>query len=1041
MFLDDIVGPMSVEEAKQRLDPKCWKGYKKQGTKVKDGVRVNNCVPKESVAEDAWHDGSNAWSSEHDQWAKESAGEGMLAIGDPVQIVGDVEFKGKTGEVADMGKDGRFVVVNLYNFGKHSFHASDVSYNEYADEKDVEEFWDEPPEVREAKSLTKRVRIVKGSEAGKTGTVGEVRHGAFKGAPKTFTVDIDGGGSIQLPKEALRLLKDQGVAEGSLEANTPDPVVVVQDLKGNILDKLNLSVAAQKYKLGQPQNIKNQLAHQNYTKVGNYTIVSPMSGQPQDATTQGMAEGGFGRDEEFLNRERNAGLEHETNNIQISINGQPWKVVAGKGYADSQEERNYLNNMRKWAEKKSAATGKKWAVTLTGANPTVNELSTEKLAQYKKAAGADASAADKSGDIERGNKRFKGIVKATIKQGDNDAKKHAEQGVAEGWSDAMVSQRTGQPRTPYSVYIKGKKWKDFENDDHARAVMDRLKAKFKADGRDPETITIAPTDIPEGVAETVTDVKAGMAEIYHRLAPGIERHRDSFLAGQLYDELENYAELHGAEAEFKRMLNGARNRAHMDYDTNPGGFQNWFWYLPFDDVAEAKDSNPRDLYRKTQDAGTRNIIDRAYKENPSAKSDIEAITGFVANQQDALDREQAENARQARQIRTLAKDLKDKEKRFQNLNAQIADMPELSAQEKARMAQEIEREVEKDLAQRGAVQQTVQAPAATARPTGPAYNTRTGTPAGSTDKSTAAVGTGISAPAQQPAQPPAQQPAPTTSPAIGQMAAQLSQPQGRVYKAKQSPVQGELPGTNVAQMPSTPAAQQRLQQLAGAGFPTMDAANSGPYKQFAEATSPADLQAIAQHNNQAFSQAWAHSQSTKLYFGDGQWEDLTFKEIEQIVSAIATDYTDQTRPQVWQQLFTDHNYFNAFKKQHLSQLPLPLDTMQEGDVVPFTNNQETVEAYNDAMQIIKQAADSRVPDGRVNMLRQNFASKYQQRFQISQAPDRSYYLLDKQNNQRHRLPNPQNFAIENKNYWTKLQNERNKKITGLISELKNVIGD
>ena len=82
----------------------------------------------------------------------------------------------------------------------------------------------------------------------------------------------------------------ESVAEGSLELNTPDPVVVVQDLKGNILDKINLSVAAQKYKLGQPQNIKNQLAHQNYTKVGNYTIVSPMSGQPQDATTQGVAE-------------------------------------------------------------------------------------------------------------------------------------------------------------------------------------------------------------------------------------------------------------------------------------------------------------------------------------------------------------------------------------------------------------------------------------------------------------------------------------------------------------------------------------------------------------------------------------------------------------------------------------------------------------------------------------------------------------------------------------------------------------------------------
>lgn len=39
----------NVEEkkkVKQRLDPKCWDGYKKDGTKIKGGVRVNNCVPK-----------------------------------------------------------------------------------------------------------------------------------------------------------------------------------------------------------------------------------------------------------------------------------------------------------------------------------------------------------------------------------------------------------------------------------------------------------------------------------------------------------------------------------------------------------------------------------------------------------------------------------------------------------------------------------------------------------------------------------------------------------------------------------------------------------------------------------------------------------------------------------------------------------------------------------------------------------------------------------------------------------------------------------
>ena len=35
-------------EIKQRLDAKCWKGKHKEGTKIKGGIRVNNCVPNES---------------------------------------------------------------------------------------------------------------------------------------------------------------------------------------------------------------------------------------------------------------------------------------------------------------------------------------------------------------------------------------------------------------------------------------------------------------------------------------------------------------------------------------------------------------------------------------------------------------------------------------------------------------------------------------------------------------------------------------------------------------------------------------------------------------------------------------------------------------------------------------------------------------------------------------------------------------------------------------------------------------------------------
>jgi hypothetical protein len=39
-----VPGHVPGEDEQRRLDPKCWKGYHKSGTKMKSGVRVNNCV-------------------------------------------------------------------------------------------------------------------------------------------------------------------------------------------------------------------------------------------------------------------------------------------------------------------------------------------------------------------------------------------------------------------------------------------------------------------------------------------------------------------------------------------------------------------------------------------------------------------------------------------------------------------------------------------------------------------------------------------------------------------------------------------------------------------------------------------------------------------------------------------------------------------------------------------------------------------------------------------------------------------------------------
>jgi hypothetical protein len=59
------------------------------------------------------------------------------------------------------------------------------------------------------------------------------------------------------------------------------------------------------------------------------------------------------------------------NNFAIYINGKKWKVFQGRGqYADDQREQAHYQQLKDWAAKKSAATGKKWTVSITGEGPT-----------------------------------------------------------------------------------------------------------------------------------------------------------------------------------------------------------------------------------------------------------------------------------------------------------------------------------------------------------------------------------------------------------------------------------------------------------------------------------------------------------------------------------------------------------------------------------------------------------------------------------------------------------------------------------------------
>jgi len=93
-----------VAEEKQRLDPKCWTGYKKQGTKMKGGVRVNNCV-KISESEYTYEGELSMW---YDDQLNEAEYQGRkVSLGKPMQ--GDV----KKFKVYVKNEKGNVVKVNF----------------------------------------------------------------------------------------------------------------------------------------------------------------------------------------------------------------------------------------------------------------------------------------------------------------------------------------------------------------------------------------------------------------------------------------------------------------------------------------------------------------------------------------------------------------------------------------------------------------------------------------------------------------------------------------------------------------------------------------------------------------------------------------------------------------------------------------------------------------------------------------------------------------------------------------------------------------
>jgi hypothetical protein len=180
---------------------------------------------------------------------------------------------------------------------------------------------------------------------------------------------------------------------------------------------------------------------------------------------------------------------------------------------------------------------------------SLNEVSNELLGRYKKAAGADASAADKRGDIERGNKRFRGIVKATVKQGENDVKRHKEQGVEEA---GPFSYGAKKPKKGSVADLAARKRQEQERGRQPIEPRDQMVGVFK----------ILPKDVSEGTTNVPWNAVVE-AIVYDQFDTLMDRY------GLTFDDIEHIVRQHGfnstdeVKAEYGQDLEEA-------YDTSEG---------------------------------------------------------------------------------------------------------------------------------------------------------------------------------------------------------------------------------------------------------------------------------------------------------------------------------------------------------------------------------------------------------------------------------------------------------------------------------------
>jgi hypothetical protein len=616
-------------------------------------------------------------------------GQGLHA-GDPVVVTAPNEFAGKTGEIHELSPSGKFIIVDLYNHGKHSMHLSDVEYNKYADDQEQDDWYDEDIEEGYATTIgpdtaplppEKRWRI----------QVRQLIADYIKNPQGLYNIAKQKGANsaeaiaykfIMHPKGKIDLPPDAVTFEGYQDFNKAEPYAVC--LAGKPIKKFDYYEQARKFH----DNWKQKLYREGNKEKADKITLMPLNLDESAEVNEVFIRDGADWEDALreLNVFNDVFLSPDIQDTHEYTRDPEWQDLA-KMIRNSAKVQEVYGQIKKFANLGIKLTSPEVKILDPlvwdgGGDMDINRLgdlyahqlgAVETLLKTKnRGQGPNKTKSGQTiheqGVTEAEDRVDPILIKALNNMPDGLATHHE---VLDACYDAYAMElgklRMKSEYGTTRVYIP--KLMDLYKQKHGLDIKEEQKPLGFGEFPPKQEITIVPPkklksgqtyqdqnkywqsqgqapiyktnedtgswivydpetkqikkrfkthtagksyarthglgfassefyfdrvkDNKEVAEGAMSNLHAELSDVYNRMAPGIERNRDSFKAGQLYDALEAVAEQHGAEAEFKRMMSGARNRAHMDYDTNPGGFQNWFWYLPFADeeLSEEQDTS------------------------------------------------------------------------------------------------------------------------------------------------------------------------------------------------------------------------------------------------------------------------------------------------------------------------------------------------------------------------------------------------------------------------------------------------------------------